>query len=978
MNPIASQQAALDNSLVAPEKRLKSKRCNAKIAFTKPQKEETYQVTLDALNFGTPSRRLEKTDGYNFKLDKKKCRVDIEEVGYSGKCDMLSTIRTDQMYQPWRTFAAVINRCISGKSTGLDRLKESHFMYQAHNKEISSARKKHMPYPRFTKVIIDHFISKDNTISMRNGINLHIVRNNTLLGTLKFVSKIEDCQIYGAVIPDGMINEDIKLSKAYKTYRDHATGKVPPKKARKFKKPVSPKLNTILASPKKPNQKDKRVKRAAKKATTAPTTGVVIRYTPDKLVSKTKATAKPDRGKGIELLSDAALLEDEVPDEQIGKTKDTSKGTSVKQGVPDVSKEDSSDSDDDSWGDNKDERYDVHDEDNNDDDDGNDYDSGNDDDGGNDAQDSEQTDSDDDENPSFILKDYEEEEQDEENVLTPEKEKSDDEDKIYEEEDDDVAKELYKDLKITLGLKDVNMTNVEQGRTEGPLQCSSISSDFTSKLLNLDDPSQDINSLVNTSTVPPPAPPFDQRVFTLETKVSEFNQTSQFTESISSISGIVDNYLASKLKEEVNVVVRLQSNKLIEEAEAENQEFINQVDSTIKKIIKEQVKAQVSKIMPQIENYVTESLGAEVLILIDKMETNESINRSDIQRNLYNALVEAYNIDKDILSSYDEVVTLKRGRDDQDKDEDPSAGSDRGMKRRKSSTDNKSSGKSTQVEEPEFEATDTEMHQDQGNDSGHIDDQPNNKAAPMHDWFQKPDKPPTPDHQGRQVVPANYFINNDLEYLKGGNLSNKYATSTTRTKAANLKVMRWYDYGYLEEIVVRRDDNVLYKFKQGDFPRLNLRDIKDMLLLLVQKKLSNLDVDDFIRRFTISTVKIDLDNLFGLMYEEYYATSPPEVTDTSTAHTLDNNDTSSSSSIVVEKDEAPQIVSSSTVEQNTQVLNENADEVVQEDVTKFDGNVFYYPPQTHVLEEAKSSSTYQDPSIGREKNEKEVNDYLCC
>nr|GEV62618.1 reverse transcriptase domain-containing protein [Tanacetum cinerariifolium] len=59
-----------------------------------------------------------------------------------------------------------------------------------------------------------------------------------------------------------------------------------------------------------------------------------------------------------------------------------------------------------------------------------------------------------------------------------------------------------------------------------------------------------------------------------------------------------------------------------------------------------------------------------------------------------------------------------------------------------------------------------------------------------------------------------------------------------------VKVMKWYDYGYLEEIVVRRDDNVLYEFKEGNFPRLNLRDIEDMLLLLVQKKLSNLDVDD--------------------------------------------------------------------------------------------------------------------------------------
>ncbi|GKC31758.1 hypothetical protein Tco_1039052 [Tanacetum coccineum] len=60
----------------------------------------------------------------------------------------------------------------------------------------------------------------------------------------------------------------------------------------------------------------------------------------------------------------------------------------------------------------------------------------------------------------------------------------------------------------------------------------------------------------------------------------------------------------------------------------------------------------------------------------------------------------------------------------------------------------------------------------------------------------------------------------------------------------SVKVMRWYDYGYLEEIVVRRDDNVLYKFKEGDFPRLNLCDIEDMLLLLFQKKLSNLAVDD--------------------------------------------------------------------------------------------------------------------------------------
>ncbi|GKB52636.1 hypothetical protein Tco_0903389 [Tanacetum coccineum] len=78
---------------------------------------------------------------------------------------------------------------------------------------------------------------------------------------------------------------------------------------------------------------------------------------------------------------------------------------------------------------------------------------------------------------------------------------------------------------------------------------------------------------------------------------------------------------------------------------------------------------------------------------------------------------------------------------------------------------------------------------------------------------------------------------------------------------------------------------------------------------------------------------------------EYYTTSPPEVSDNFAAQTLDNNDTSSSSSIVIEEDEAPQIVSSSIeqVEPNTPVLNENADEVVQEDVAEFDGNFH----QTH-------------------------------
>nr|GEV24774.1 hypothetical protein [Tanacetum cinerariifolium] len=482
----------------------------------------------------------------------------------------------------------------------------------------------------------------------------------------------------------------------------------------------------------------------------------------------------------------------------------------MKPGVSNVSKEDSSDSDDDAWVDSEDESDDIHDEDDNDNDDGIDDDSGNDGDGGNDAQDSEQTDSDDN-NLSFTLTDYKEEEQDEENVLTLEKDRYENEDKMYEEEDDDIVKDLYGDLNI----KD---------------------SEIPTRLM--------LNK-------------FDQRVFAFETKVSEFNQTSQFAEAISLIQGIVDNYLASKLKEEVNVEVRLQINKLKEEDELENQEFINQLDSNMKKIIKEQVKAQVSKIMPQIKDHVTETLRAEVLvrstnqpqtfysitallsklelknILIDKMETNELINISDIQRNLYNALVESYNTDKDILSTYGDVVTLKRGRDDQDKDEDSFARSDRGTKRRKSSKDaepskgskskeskssssskgtqsqHKSSSKSTQAEEPEFEAVDIEMHQDQGIESSHIDDQPDNEAVPKHDYtiskecYKERQPPRTFEELMGTPIKFSAFVMNRLKI-----------------------------------------DNLTHEILEGDFLRLNLCYFEDMLLLLVQKKLFNLDVDD--------------------------------------------------------------------------------------------------------------------------------------
>ncbi|GKB68427.1 hypothetical protein Tco_0929839 [Tanacetum coccineum] len=364
---------------------------------------------------------------------------------------------------------------------------------------------------------------------MRNMINLHTIRDDSLLGTLKFVSKTEDSQKYGALIPDGMINQDIKDSKAYKTYYDFATGKVAPKKARKFKKIASPlrKLSPIKEA--KPVKKDKRVKRPTKKSTTASTADVVINDTPGMSVSKKKVATKADRGKGIELLSDAALLEDaqlkkalekimqethklqasgssegadfesKVLDESKAKPSGIDEGTSIKPGVPDVPTYESK-SENESWGDSQDDESNDDDDDN----DGVNKDGDNkDNDGDSDAHDSERTDLDSDEevNPNLNLKDDEEEEtQDDEYIHTPDYYVPTDEES---QKTNDGLEDVSQEKTYEQVVKDAHATLTSSHKTYGSKQSSSVSFDFASKILNLDNvplTDSDIASLINVKT----------------------------------------------------------------------------------------------------------------------------------------------------------------------------------------------------------------------------------------------------------------------------------------------------------------------------------------------------------------------------------------------------------------------------------------------------------------------------------------------
>nr|GEZ33412.1 hypothetical protein [Tanacetum cinerariifolium] len=799
----------------------------------------------------------------------------LRYLGHSGEIKKITDVTIVFGYLKLKFYRGMYHK----KNVDFAYLLWEDFVYQVEHKDAK--KRNEMYYPRFTKVIINFFMTKDPSIPRRNK--------------------------FGAILPVELTNKDIRNSASYKEYYVIALGAAPPKTKASVRKTQSSYDTTM-----------------------SPPTAVGIRpSTSAKGIQPAKSSKAKDEGTGI------------IP------------------WVPDVPTDES-----------------------------------------------------------------------DEEISWKSSDEDDDDDSWHEcwgrrrtgcRNDDE---ELYRDVNINLEGHDVQMTDVHTTQVledthviltpvnpDGQQQSLSMSSQFVTSMFNLSPdayidylfestPWVDVPVmitvvplLVTAPTVPlhimlqvqqaPTTTPstslqdrpnlgslfgFDDRLKTLEANFSEFMQTNQFAGAISSILGIVERYIDHQMNEAVKVAVQIQ-------------------------IIKEQVKVQVSKILPKIKKTVNEQLEAEVLtrssnssktsyavaadlselelkkILIKKMESNKSIHRSDEQRNLYKALVDAYECDKIILDTYGDTVMLKIRRDDADKDEEPSVGSDRWSKRRREGKEpestsapkeksSKTTGKSIEgskshqkivsesapAEEPIQTTQDLEEPSHQEFETGANEDQPVAEASQHPKWFQKQKKPPTLDHtltpeflagptyelmkracKSRHVIPFDHFINNDLEYLCGGSSSRKYTTSVMKTTATDygqikwiedlvprtmwsqspviydkydlwgishwerkrqqfygfavnresardvyskrriitvteLQIVKWYNYKHLDWITVRRDNDKLYKFKEGDLKRLHIQDIEDMLLLLVQGKLTNLTVEErfafnvSLRMFTRSIV----------------------------------------------------------------------------------------------------------------------------
>nr|GEX01381.1 hypothetical protein [Tanacetum cinerariifolium] len=813
---------------------------------------------------------------------------------HGGEIRRLTDVNINKLHQ----FAAIINKCLTGKSSGYDTLRLSQaqilwglyhkrnvdfaylmwedFVYQMKHKDTKKSNE--IYYPRFTKLVAKH----------------------------------QNTQQFGALLPIELTNEDIRNSNAYKEYYAVATGATPPKPKASIWKTRSSSDTTITPL----------TAAAGPKLTTS---------------EKGKQADKSSKAKSLSALSEVAMTEVQqlklTTKKSLQQTHiSQASGSGADEGIDDKDQEDEGNDEDDEEGGSDDER----------------------------ASDEEEF-----IHPSLSTH-AEEETIDEESFDSIPKthESTDDEGNGEEnlgtnvgreegQDEKDEADELYRDVNIKLGrgiqLGDVYMTQEVED------------SHVTLTLFNPDGQQQ-------SSSV-----------------------SSQFMTIVSSIPKMVHRYMDQRMNEAVKVAVQIQSDRLREEAQKENDEFLKTIDENMQKMIKEQTSYVVAADLSEMELKK---------ILIEKMEGNKSIHRSNEQMYLYKAFVEAYESDN----------TLKRRRDDDaDKNEEPSAGSDRGSKRRREGKEpesastpkekaTRSTGKSIHgyksrqtstsesaiAEEPMQTTFKMEEPSHPEFETG-ADDQPIIESSQHPEWFSQQKKPPTPDHfsnflmnrlkvdtltpkllagptyelmkgsckslvelefflkevykattdqldwvnpkgqqyphnplkplplipnnQGRRVILFNHFIKNDLEYLCGGASSRKYTTSITKTKAAyyghikwiedlvpramwiqepigydkqalwgishwgrkrqqlygftvnresarnvyskcriiavtRLKIFEWHNYKHLDWITVRRDDDKLYKFKESDFKRLRIQDIEDMLLLLVQGKLTNLTVEE--------------------------------------------------------------------------------------------------------------------------------------
>ncbi|GJX67171.1 hypothetical protein Tco_0302898 [Tanacetum coccineum] len=197
----------------------------------------------------------------------------VNELGYPEPVEIVSSIRTNYVYQPWRAILSLLNQCLTRKTSGND--KPRHPVLQMLWGIVTQTNVDHaeLIWKEFTQGIQTFFshkashkaslknlkkkLASNNNIHRRPDSVVHHTGDDYILGNLKFVPKGETVEVFGMAIPDPLITEAIQQSSYYPKYLKMVAENT--KKTPKESASVQP--ATKRATPKKPTTTTPKVRR---------------------------------------------------------------------------------------------------------------------------------------------------------------------------------------------------------------------------------------------------------------------------------------------------------------------------------------------------------------------------------------------------------------------------------------------------------------------------------------------------------------------------------------------------------------------------------------------------------------------------------------------------------------------------------------------------------------------------------------------
>ncbi|GKD02900.1 hypothetical protein Tco_1177874, partial [Tanacetum coccineum] len=154
------------------------------------------------------------------------------ELGFTIELKTSSSFKTTGLLQPWQTLCKIFSKCLTTRDTGWDQphLQIMQMMYCfINNIHVDYAEllwegiyyslhhpTTSIPYPRFTKIIIGHYMTNFLEISRRARDAYHNLGNDDIMKNI-FNSGRYKNQV-GMRIPDWMISEEIKNTEHYRMY----------------------------------------------------------------------------------------------------------------------------------------------------------------------------------------------------------------------------------------------------------------------------------------------------------------------------------------------------------------------------------------------------------------------------------------------------------------------------------------------------------------------------------------------------------------------------------------------------------------------------------------------------------------------------------------------------------------------------------------------------------------------------------------